>query len=508
MSAPKYREEFLLGTGGMAEVWRAVGPLGAVAIKRLLPHAARNPSLAAAFEREGRLLQRIRHPNVIGIHEVTRDDRGTSLVLEYVDGTDLRALAGQPVPERMALRVMCDVLRALEAVHGLCDEAGRPLGLIHRDLSPSNVLVGATGKVKLTDFGIARAVRGTHATTGVNVKGTLAYLAPEQANGAPVDARADLFAAGALLYEMLCGKPIYDEADPRLALARARAGDVKSLSVTRPETPWPIVELVDRALSANPTDRFPDAPMMLSEVERVAEQTCGLATDEELAAWSRSLSISAGRGDPVTAAASMTTLVQRRPSSRRRMAALGVLMILAAGLWLGVRAARRSEVARSTARAQAEFPAPVPVAEAAPAAAPPTPSAEPTPLAEADRPPGDDTSTSKLHGPARTRRPLPSDGRTGTPAESHAPLPTEARTMTKTTAVENSGQKCLLDIGSEPAFAYVSIDGIKVGPTPLFGREVTPGTHQIQVSRDGLGSKSFTIEVRPGDRISRVVKLP
>jgi serine/threonine protein kinase len=499
MSAPKYREEFLLGTGGMAEVWRAVGPLGAVAIKRLLPHAARNPSLAAAFEREGRLLQRIRHPNVIGIHEVTRDDRGTSLILEYIDGTDLRALAGQPVPERVALRVMCDVLRALEAVHGLCDEAGRPLGLIHRDLSPSNVLVGATGKVKLTDFGIARAVRGTHATTGVNVKGTLAYLAPEQANGAPVDARADLFAAGALLYELLCGKPIYDETDPRLALARARAGDVKSLSVTRPETPWPIAELVDRALSANPTDRFPDAAMMLSEVERVAEQTCGLATDEELAAWSRSLSISAGRGDPVTAAGSMTTLVQRRSSSGRAMAVLGALTILVAASWLGVRAARRSEVTRSSASVQAE--APAPVAEAPPAVAPPTPSAEPMTLAEAERPPGDDTSTSKPHGAARPHRSLPS-------AESHAPLPTEARTMAKATAVENSGQKCLLDIGSEPAFAYVSIDGIKVGPTPLFGREVTPGTHQIQVSRDGLGSKSFTIEVRPGDRISRVVKLP
>src|SRR5207244_1483374 len=118
-------------------------------------------SLAAAFEREGRLLQRIRHPNVIGIHEVNRDDRGTSLVLEYVDGADLRALAGQPAPERVAMRVMRDVLRALEAVHGLCDEEGRPLGLIHRDLSPSNVLVGVSGKVKLTDFGIARAVRGT-----------------------------------------------------------------------------------------------------------------------------------------------------------------------------------------------------------------------------------------------------------------------------------------------------------------------------------------------------------
>src|SRR5437899_10049478 len=139
MAAARYREEFLLGTGGMAEVWRASGPLGPVAIKRLLPHAARTPSVAAAFEREGRLLQRIQHPNVIGIHEVSRDERGTSLVLEYVDGVDLRALSGEQVPCRVALRVTRDVLRALEAVHGMCDEAGHPLGLIHRDLSPSNI---------------------------------------------------------------------------------------------------------------------------------------------------------------------------------------------------------------------------------------------------------------------------------------------------------------------------------------------------------------------------------
>src|SRR5882672_8637198 len=118
MAAERYREESLLGTGGMAEVWRATGPLGPVAIKKLLPHAARTPSLAAAFEREGRLLLRIHHPNIVGIHGVLRD-----------------------------------VLRALEAVHGLCDEDRRPLGLIHRDLSPSNILVGKDGSVKLTDFG-------------------------------------------------------------------------------------------------------------------------------------------------------------------------------------------------------------------------------------------------------------------------------------------------------------------------------------------------------------------
>src|SRR3954467_4158072 len=175
MPHPRYQEERLLGTGGMAEVWRARGPSGAVALKRLLPHAARNPSIVAAFEREGRLLARIRHGNVVGIHEVLHDEQGSCLVLEYIHGADLRAANGAPVDPRFALRVARDVLRALEAVHGLSDETGSALGLIHRDLSPSNVLVSVEGRVKLTDFGIARALSGSHATTGQSIKGTLAY---------------------------------------------------------------------------------------------------------------------------------------------------------------------------------------------------------------------------------------------------------------------------------------------------------------------------------------------
>src|ERR1044071_8569978 len=110
MPSARYREEFLLGTGGMAEVWKDEGPAGPVAIKRLLPHAARNPSIAAAFEREGLLLSRIAHPNVIGIHEVVRDDRGTSLVLEYVEGADLTGIGAARVPTAIALRILRDLL--------------------------------------------------------------------------------------------------------------------------------------------------------------------------------------------------------------------------------------------------------------------------------------------------------------------------------------------------------------------------------------------------------------
>jgi eukaryotic-like serine/threonine-protein kinase len=498
MSHPAYQEEHLLGTGGMAEVWRARGPKGAVALKRLLPHAARDPSLAAAFEREGRLLSRIQHPNVVGIHDVVQDERGPCLVLEYVEGVDLRAAAGTQLEPRFALRVARDVLSALQAVHGLSDETGSPVGLIHRDLSPSNVLVGVDGRIKLTDFGIARALQGSHATTGHNIKGTLAYLSPEQATGAPVDARSDLFAVGALMYELLAGVPIYDEDDPRLALARARAGDVRSVSEARPGLPFPVVELVDRALSAAPADRFPGATKMLAEVERVAAQIGGLATNEELAAWARHVRPRADPEGPTLRGATSPFARPRRAPQRIAAAIAGVVAVLALVFWW--RAKPREEI-RSTARAGEAPAASVDlVSGARMVTADDLGGATTGPTGGAILPgtgtapsPGAESHAAGPVGPSAPKVPIrngsPAGGRSAA-ARGEAPAPG------------------LLDLGSEPAFAYVTIDGVRVGPTPLFGREVAPGMHRIEVSREGLGSKTFTLEVRPGQRVSRVIKLP
>jgi tRNA A-37 threonylcarbamoyl transferase component Bud32 len=509
----KYREEFLLGTGGMAEVWRAAGPDGPVALKRLLPHAARNPSLAAAFEREGRLLSAIDHPNVIGIREVACDERGACLVLEYIEGSDLAAMSG-PLPARIALRIARDLLRALEAVHGLCDEQGRSFGLIHRDLSPANVLIGVDGCVKLTDFGIARAVSGSHVkTTGQSIKGTLAYLSPEQARGAPVDARADLFAAAALLYEMLAGVPIYNEDDPRLALAMARAGDVQSLASVRPDMPIAIVDLVDRALAAAPADRFPDAARMGSELERVAVCTCGFASNEELQTWVRSLAPVATRAPEPVPSPSSASPSARTP--RRAVAVAGAASLLRLAVWFVVHRQGGTADAPSVAAAPsivavtaAPSSAPSPVAAEAENAARDLEHADNAAARGAERP---SLASPGVSGDARVFPPGSNDRspkkRRAAPANTSGLLGSPAANE-RAAASEVIGQKCLMDIGSEPAFAYVKIDGVPVGPTPLFDREVSPGKHRIQVSREGFGSKSFTIDVRPGDRIRRVVRFP
>jgi eukaryotic-like serine/threonine-protein kinase len=474
MAASRYREEMLLGTGGMAEVWKAKGPGGTVALKRLLPHAARNPSLSAAFEREGRLLSRLQHPNVIGIHEVIRDEKGTCLVLEYVEGADLRVLSPGATPPRLALRIIRDLLRALDAVHDLRDDDGRPLGLIHRDLSPANVLVGVDGSVKLTDFGIARALSGSQATTGLGIKGTLAYLPPEQASGAPVDARADLFAVGSLLYEMLVGAPIYDESDPRLALARARAGDVTSLASARPGTPIAIVELVDRALSAVPSDRHPNADAMRTDLERVADQTGGLATNDELASWVRS-SLAASQSGAATLTGSTSTSYPANRSSRRTKVMLALGLLSVAGSWWMFRAMPPTPTTAPMASATGPTP-PVPIAFV------------PPPASENSAAPAPSSALAKSTVAIAKRQ--------------------EADKSSDDPGKAASGEKGLLDIGSEPAFAYVTIDGVSVGATPIFGRAIAPGVHRVQVSREGLGSKTFSLDVRPGARISRVVKLP
>lgn len=454
--------EALIGTGSVGEVWRARRTDGScVALKRMLPHAARHEASVAAFEREARLYQRFDCTGVPRCFGHGRDDRGPYLLLEYVDGTTLAALIGEPVPPRLALRVVRDVLAVLETVHTIRDDDGHALGLVHRDLSPSNVLIAKDGTVKLADFGIARTTFGTHATTGVMAKGTLGYMSPEQARGEPLDARSDLFAVGALLHEMLTGRSPYDEQDARLALARARAGDVQPFEVTMPEADRALADLIDQALSAEPVERFVSAARMRDAVEAVAQRLGGLATNEAVGAWA---STKPRHEQPVPEPAS-------RPTSNRGIAiALALMVLVGAGgsAWWWQSRAPVAMLASTASAAAASVELPEPD------------SSLPNPTASEDAAPPP-TSTSS---PLVRRLTAPSDSR---------PATAEAAT---------------LDIGSTPSFAYVTIDGRRVGATPLFGLKLTPGVHTITVERAELGAKTLTIELQPGERARRVVTLP
>ena len=224
-----------IASGGMAVVHfgRLLGPVGfsrPVAIKRLHPQLAREPNVRAMFIDEARLASRIRHPNVVPTLDVVTDGGDLLLVMEYVHGESLQQLLravrkrGEPVPLRITLAVMTAVLHGLHAAHEATTETGQALNVVHRDVSPQNIMVGVDGVARVLDFGIARAtVRLENTREGI-VKGKLAYMAPEQLGGVVVDRRAAVYAATVVLWEMLTGKRLFVRGAHREAPSRHHRG--------------------------------------------------------------------------------------------------------------------------------------------------------------------------------------------------------------------------------------------------------------------------------------------
>jgi eukaryotic-like serine/threonine-protein kinase len=217
LAGAKYEYEQRLGGGGMAEVFRGriVGAEGfsrQVAIKRVLPHYSQDPRFAAMFVDEGRLTARLVHPNVVQVFDFDRDAEGRLfLVMELVDGKDLDALMQSGmVPLPALVHVIGEVLQGLSFAHEMTTDDGKPLGIVHRDISPHNVLVSWDGGVKVSDFGIAKAMLASEAVMSGMIKGKPSYMAPEQVTTPDaLDHRADLFACGVMLYEALTGRRVY-----------------------------------------------------------------------------------------------------------------------------------------------------------------------------------------------------------------------------------------------------------------------------------------------------------
>ncbi|MEZ4391811.1 MAG: serine/threonine-protein kinase [Polyangiales bacterium] len=295
----RYRLLRRIGAGGMAEVFRAElegaeGVTRELVVKRIHGALAQDPEAVAMFVDEARIAARLRHPNIVQVYEFGRDADDYFLAMELVDGCDLATLIrswhGSPAPMGVTAWVVGELLEALEYLHGLRDDAGDPLGLVHRDVSPHNVLLGASGEVKLADFGIARAARRVGDPAGdAKVKGKLAFMAPEQCRGDAIDARADLFGAGAVLYELLCGARPYRERDDRPLAEAVRAGDIVPL---RERAPWvsdELAEVVARAVAADPDARFPDARAFHDALERAFAVDAVRAERGMLASTVRSL---------------------------------------------------------------------------------------------------------------------------------------------------------------------------------------------------------------------------
>lgn len=267
-----YEIESRIGRGGMGEVFRGRvlgGPRAGslVAVKRLLPELASERSHVALFEREARLVSRLRHPGIVAVLETGVEAGAPFIVMEYVDGRDLRwllaACAARSIllPVDFALHVAHEVAGALQYAHGARGEDGRPLGFVHCDVSPSNVFVSRLGEVKLGDFGVARAASDGRAR---GVFGKVRYLAPEQLRREPVAPHTDVFGLGAVLHELLTGVPAFPGSDPVDVARRILSGARRPPSVDRPEVPPEVDAIVLRALSLD--QRHPDAGLLAADL--------------------------------------------------------------------------------------------------------------------------------------------------------------------------------------------------------------------------------------------------
>lgn len=266
-----------VSVGGMAEVFRARDdrerpPNRFLALKRVLPGLAEDPAFLDMFVEEARLAVQLHHANICDIFELGQQGDLLYLVMEFIAGRDLlqlqRHLVGQGrvMSGAQAIHIILELLDALDYAHRKADDAGRPLHLVHRDISPQNVMVSFDGEVKLLDFGIARAGTGVRRTRAGVLKGKFAYLSPEQAAGGPADQRSDLFAVGILLHEMLTGSRLFSAPSEFETLDRVRSLQAPSVCASQPHLPPALDAILGRALAKAPAERFASAAAFASEL--------------------------------------------------------------------------------------------------------------------------------------------------------------------------------------------------------------------------------------------------
>jgi serine/threonine-protein kinase len=285
-----------IASGGMATVYfgRLIAPVGfsrTVALKRLHAGYAKDPELAAMLVDEARLASRVQHRNVVQVLDLVSVDGELILVLEYVHGVPLARLilqarrTGAPPPPEMASAILSDVLAGLHAAHEARSEVGEPLELVHRDVSPQNILVHENGSALVTDFGIARAVGRSQVTRQGQTKGKPGYMAPEQIRGEPVTRRTDIFAAGVVLWEVFTGHRLFTAPNDLAVARKVLMGRVDPPSRVWPGIPAEVDDVALRALAQSPADRFESA----AEMQRALERAVPPASRSAVAAWMSAL---------------------------------------------------------------------------------------------------------------------------------------------------------------------------------------------------------------------------
>lgn len=453
-----------IARGGMATVHlaRLRGPVGfskTVAIKRMHEQVARDRHFVAMFLDEARVAGRIQHPNVVTVFDVIADAGEAYLVMEYVDGAPLSSLVKSPDDEKrltavepnVAVHIVRDALYGLHAAHEATDEKGSPLQLVHRDVSPQNILVGVDGVARVLDFGIAKAVGRLQDTDSGQIKGKVAYMAPEQLTGQAVDRRADVFAAGVVLWEALAGRRLFAAGSSAETMYRVLENPVPPLSEVVAGLPPGLVDAISRATAKEPSKRFPTALDFARELEKSVtlvpnhlvgqwvRDTAGPSLEAkrarvraieafELPADGEPLVLPPARSatpsapyvraapDEVTRAENPVTIATRADRVQRPVLAVSALVVVAVlgGLWFRGRGVAVHADSSSDAAATAP-----PSESVRPAAEAPPPPASPSaaPLA----PPASTEEARLAAPPAASSTPKASSSRRGTPRPKATP---------------------------------------------------------------------------------------
>jgi eukaryotic-like serine/threonine-protein kinase len=283
-----------LGVGGMAQVHRAIhassGLQRPVALKRMLSHIAGNQDMVKSFVREARLAKYLCHQNVAQTYELGRVGDTYFIAMELVTGRNLREVLRHcgvttgPMPVPIALNILNQICDALDYAHNLCDETGQPLGIVHRDVSPSNVIVSASGQAKLIDFGIAKASGGGMQTMSGTLKGKFAYMAPEYIGGR-LDARADLFAVGVIAHELLTNRPLFSGRDDIDTLTRVREMKLAPPSKKNSLVPPEIDDVVMTALARDPDRRWQHATALRTAMTTLTRRLGLIASNAQVVQW-------------------------------------------------------------------------------------------------------------------------------------------------------------------------------------------------------------------------------
>jgi serine/threonine-protein kinase len=420
-----------------------------VAIKSLHPQFAKDDALRAMLLDEATLTARIRHPNVVPTLDVVCDSDRVLLVMEYFEGIDLSILERAEVPAPVAAAIVGDVLLGLHAAHELCDDKGRPLSVVHRDVSPANVLVGVDGVARVLDFGVAKAASRRHVTQNQTVRGKLRYMSPEHLRGEAVDRRSDIYAVGVVLWELLAGRPLFESTnDAELARKIVRGKEDPPSRYSSEELSEALDRVVLKAIAVDRGARWATAQEMgkaLTDALTAASRADVAARVKELgrseldarARLVRGEGKRASAAEPEAAAvaAALTKSISRAAIAPARVpkrvaligaGALAGAVLVGAGFIVGSRSAKATSV-DPPASASAAVAAP-PVASASAPQAPIAPASVspsvPTPAALAS---SRSASGESNAGPPPAARPAPPTRRVKPSVDCSVPYSVDAK---------------------------------------------------------------------------------